>query len=84
MKNESLDSSVPYASESPLRGDDLLDSVLEAIRLICQQKGVAIIGRQCAEITTIDGVKLGELHYINEGRMGYAKTVYKRTTHPNP
>jgi len=88
MKNEnqSLGSSVPYASELPLRGDDLLDSVLEAIRLVCKKLAVTIIVcDHVAEIRTADsGIKLGELVYASECRIGYTRTAYTRTIHPDP
>jgi hypothetical protein len=80
-------SPVPYNSESALRGDDLLDAVLEDIRLICTKYSVAILVRDhAADIVTGDEpiVKLGELLYVHEGRIGYTRTAYRRTTPPNP
>lgn len=93
MKNEdqSLGSSVRYASESALRGDDLLDTVLGEIQAVCKKHGVAVLvvsngTTGAAEIVTAADpkVKLGELLYVWDGRIGYTRTAYRRTTHPKP
>ncbi len=90
--SQSLGSPVRYASESALRGDDLLDTVLEDIRAVCKKRGVAIIvvgngAAGCAaEIVIAEEpkIKLGELLYVWDARIGYTRTAYRRTTPPNP
>ncbi len=80
-----------HASDIPERGDDMLDSVLREIQAVCKKHSVAILvvsnGRAgAAEIVTAEDpkIKLGELLYVWDGRIGYTRTAYRRTSHPDP